>query len=149
MPRCACDTDAKRPRTKHATQRVLARSHNTLIASKLRGMIPSAGRRHLPTSGRAAQEQCQLPHAIAMASHTARGLSRPRAQVKVQCSRASSASMRELMAAHYGHDKQAPAAVMAHQAAWQPGAGLAPLQPMLPPWTDGLSTSPPTAVKRP
>ena len=74
MPRCACDTDAKRPCTKRAAQRVLARFVNALIASKMRSTMPSAGRSHLLTSGHAAQEQCQLPHAITMATHTARGV---------------------------------------------------------------------------
>ena len=75
MPRCACDTDANRPCTKRATQGVLARFANALIASQMRSIMPSAGRSQLPTSRHAAQEQCQLPHAIAMATHTAHGVS--------------------------------------------------------------------------
>ena len=73
MPRCACDTDAKRPCAKRAAQRVLAPFTNALIAPLIRSMMPLAGRSHLSTSGHAAQEQCHLPHAIAMASHTAHG----------------------------------------------------------------------------
>ena len=75
MPRCVSDADAKRPCTKRATQRALARFVNPLTASKMRSMMPSASRSHHPTSGHAAQEQRQLPHAIAMATHTARGIS--------------------------------------------------------------------------
>ena len=70
-----CDTDAKRPCTKRVAQRVLAHFANTLIAPQMRSIMPSAGRSHLPTSGHAAQEQCHLPHAIAMASHAAHGVS--------------------------------------------------------------------------
>ena len=70
MPRCVSDADAKRPCTKRATQRALARFVNPLTASKMRSTMPSASRSHHPTSGHAAQEQRQLPHAIAMATHT-------------------------------------------------------------------------------
>ena len=75
MPRCVSDADAKRPCTKRATQRALARFVNPLTASKMRSTMPSASRSHHPTSGHAAQEQRQLPHAIPMATHTACGVS--------------------------------------------------------------------------
>ena len=147
MPRCACDADVKRPCTKRAAQRALARFMNPLTASKMRSVMPSVGRSHHPMSGLAAQEQGQLRHAIAMATHTASCGVRPRAHVQVQCSRASSPSQRQLMAAHHDHDEQQQRLSVHLQAAWQPRAASAPPQPTQPPWTDGLSTSPPTAVK--
>ena len=147
MPRCVCDADAKRPCTKRATQRALARFVNPLTASKVRSTMPSASCSHHPTSGHAGQEQRQLPQEPSQGhSHRMRRL-RPRPHVQVQCSRASSPSQRELMAAHHDHDEQQQRLTVHLQAAWQPRAASAPPQPTQPPLTDGLSTSPPTAVK--
>ena len=154
MPRCVSDADAKRPCTKRATQRALARFVNPLTASKMRSTMPSASRSHHPTSGHAAQEQRQLPHAIAMATHTACGVSGQEQDTQDHMSKCSAAerrrhhkAQRQLMAAHHDHDEQQQRLSVHLQAAWQPRAASAPPQPTQPPWTDGLSTSPPTAVK--
>ena len=138
MPRCVSDADAKRPCTKRATQRALARFVNPLTASKMRSTMPSASRSHHPTSGHAAQEQRQLPHAIAMATHTAHGISDH--EHKSSCGlQLSVVAIKEAAHGSSPRPRRAPPApVSAHQAAWQPGAALAPPHPTQSPrGTDG------------